>query len=77
VTERLTVADLLSHRSGLPRHDLAWLGPGAPPFELQPGRGLRFEVQGQPGVTAEFELDDTGAVARLVAQPIGIFLPKT
>ena len=23
---RLTVADLLSHRSGLPRHDLAWLG---------------------------------------------------
>jgi glycine/D-amino acid oxidase-like deaminating enzyme len=24
----------------------------------------------------EFELDDTGAVARLVAQPLGIFLPK-
>ena len=52
--------------------------PGAPPFELQPaGRGLRFELKGQPSVTAEFELDETGAVARLVAQPLGIFLPKT
>jgi hypothetical protein len=30
---------------------------------------------GQPGLTAEFELDDTGAVARLVVQPLGIFLP--
>ena len=38
--------------------------PGAPPFELVPGRGLRFEVKGQPGITAEFELDETGAVAR-------------
>jgi CubicO group peptidase (beta-lactamase class C family) len=26
VTDRLTVVDLLSHRSGLPRHDLVWLG---------------------------------------------------
>jgi hypothetical protein len=51
--------------------------PGAPPFELVPaGRGLRFEIKEQPGVTAEFELDDTGAVARVVAQPLGIFLPK-
>ncbi len=49
--------------------------PGAPPFELQAGRGLRFEVTGQPGITAEFELDEAGAVARLVAQPLGIFLP--
>jgi hypothetical protein len=51
--------------------------PGAPPFELQPGRGLRFEVQGQPGITVENELDDTGAVTRLVAQPFGVFRPKT
>jgi CubicO group peptidase (beta-lactamase class C family) len=51
--------------------------PGAPPFELAPvGRGLRFEVKEQPAVTAEFELDETGAVARLVAQPLGIFLPQ-
>jgi hypothetical protein len=50
--------------------------PGAPPFELQPGRGLRFGVRGQPGITAEFELDESGAVVRLVAQPLGIFLPK-
>ena len=51
--------------------------PGAPPFELRAGRGLRFEVPGQPGITVEFELDETGAVARLVAQPLGVFLPKT
>ena len=40
------------------------------------GRGLRFGLKGQPGITAEFELDDSGAVTRLVAQPLGIFLPK-
>jgi hypothetical protein len=51
--------------------------PGAPPFALRAGRGLRFEVPGQPGITVEFELDETGAVARLVVQPLGIFLPKT
>jgi hypothetical protein len=49
--------------------------PGAPPFELVPGRGLRFEVKGQPGITAEFEVGETGVVTRLVAQPLGIFLP--
>ena len=26
VTDRLSMVDLLSHRSGLPRHDLAWVG---------------------------------------------------
>jgi hypothetical protein len=50
---------------------------GAPPFELQPGRGLRFGVKNQPGVTAEFELDESGAVGRLLIQPLGIFRPKT
>jgi CubicO group peptidase (beta-lactamase class C family) len=50
--------------------------PGAPPLDLEPGRGLRFEVRGQPAVTAEFELDDAGEVARLVAQPLGIFYPR-
>ena len=58
-------------------HVLTVAAPGAPPFELQAGRGLRFEVKGQPGITAEFELDETGAVVRLVAQPLGIFRPKT
>jgi CubicO group peptidase (beta-lactamase class C family) len=58
-------------------HVLTITTPGAPPFELQPGRGLRFEVKGYPGITAEFQLDETGAVARLVAQPLGIFHPKT
>jgi hypothetical protein len=50
--------------------------PGTPPLELEPGHGLRFGVKGQPAITVEFELDDTGAVSRLVAQPLGIFLPK-
>jgi CubicO group peptidase (beta-lactamase class C family) len=58
-------------------HVLTVATPGAPPFELQPTRGLKFEVKGQPGITAEFELDQAGAVVRLVAQPLGIFLPKT
>jgi CubicO group peptidase (beta-lactamase class C family) len=49
---------------------------GALPFELEPGRGLRFTVKGQPGVTAEFELDESGAVVGLVVQPLGIFRPK-
>jgi hypothetical protein len=58
-------------------HVLTFTVPGAPPFELEPGRGLRFEVKGQPAVTAEFvELDESGAVSRLVAQPVGIFVPK-
>jgi hypothetical protein len=50
--------------------------PGAPPFELLPGRGLRFDVKGQPAITVEFELDESGTVQRLVAQPLGVFLPK-
>ena len=50
--------------------------PGTPPLELVPGRGLRFEVQGQPGITAEFELDEAGSAARIVAQPLGIFQRK-
>lgn len=49
---------------------------GSPPLELRPIRALRFGVKDQPAVTAEFELDGTGAVTRLVAQPIGIFHPK-
>jgi hypothetical protein len=58
-------------------HLLTVTVPGAPPFELQPGRGLRFEVKGQPGISVEFELDEAGAVTRLVAQPLGIFHPQT
>lgn len=50
--------------------------PGSPPFDLEPIGGLRFGVKDRPAVTAEFELDDNGAVTRLIAQPLGIFLPK-
>jgi CubicO group peptidase (beta-lactamase class C family) len=51
-------------------------GPGGPPLDLEPVSGLRFGVKDQPAVTAEFELDDNGAVTRLIVQPLGIFLPK-
>ena len=50
--------------------------PGGPPLDLVPLGGLRFGVKDQPAVTAEFELDGEGAVTRLIAQPLGIFLPK-
>jgi hypothetical protein len=49
---------------------------GGPLLELVPERGLRFGVKNQPAITAEFEVDDSGAATRLVAQPLGIFLPK-
>jgi CubicO group peptidase (beta-lactamase class C family) len=49
--------------------------PGSPPLDLEPISGLRFGVKDQPAITAEFELDGQGAVARLIAQPLGIFLP--
>ena len=50
--------------------------PGGPSLDLEPIGGLRFGVKDQPAVTAEFELDDDGAVTRLIAQPLGTFLPK-
>ena len=41
VSDRLTIVDLLSHRSGLPRHDLTWIGqPGRSRAEIV--RRLRF-----------------------------------
>ena len=33
-------------------------------------------MKDQPGITAEFELDEAGTVTRLVAQPLGIFYPR-
>ena len=50
--------------------------PGSPALDLEPSGGLRFGVKDQPAVTAEFEVDDNGAVTRLIVQPLGIFLPK-
>jgi CubicO group peptidase (beta-lactamase class C family) len=49
--------------------------PASPPLDLEPISGLRFGVKDRPAITAEFELDDQGAVDRLIAQPLGIFLP--
>lgn len=57
-------------------HVLSVAMPGGSTLELRPGRGLRFEVKGQPGITAEFELDEAGEAVRLVAQPLGIFRPR-
>jgi hypothetical protein len=50
--------------------------PGSPPLDLEPIAGLRFGVKDVPTITLEFELDGNGAVTRLIAQPLGIFLPK-
>jgi hypothetical protein len=33
-------------------------------------------MKAQPSVTSEFELGADGAVTRLIAHPMGIFLPK-
>jgi CubicO group peptidase (beta-lactamase class C family) len=57
-------------------HTLTVTAPGSPPLDLEPVSGLRFAIKDRPAVTAEFELDDNGAVTRLIAQPLGIFLPK-
>jgi CubicO group peptidase (beta-lactamase class C family) len=64
------VVDLRGERT------LTVTAPDSPPLDLEPIRGLRFGVKDQPAVTAEFELDDNGAVTRLIAQPLGIFFPK-
>jgi CubicO group peptidase (beta-lactamase class C family) len=57
-------------------HQLTATVAGGQPLELEPAGGLRFGVKGQPAITAEFELDGGGTVTRLVAQPLGIFLPR-
>lgn len=53
-TERMTVRDLLTHRSGLPRHDLFWYGSNFTRQEifdrlryLEPTRDLRTDFQYQ------------------------------
>ena len=52
VSDRLTVVDLLSHRSGLPRHDLTWVGqPGRSRAEIV--RRLRFLRRHQNPLSAE------------------------
>jgi len=51
-------------------------GSGSPPLDLAPLSGLRFGVKDQPAVTVEFDLDEAGAVTRLIAHPLGVFLPK-
>lgn len=54
VTERLTARDLVTHRSGLPRHDLMWYGSSLTRKEmferlryLEPSRGFRDRYQYQ------------------------------
>jgi CubicO group peptidase (beta-lactamase class C family) len=50
--------------------------PGGAPVDLVSLGGLRFALKDQPSVTSEFELDGDGTVTRLIAHPLGIFLPK-
>jgi CubicO group peptidase (beta-lactamase class C family) len=51
-TDRVTVRDLLSHHSGLPRHDWLWMSGGLSRMEmltalrhLEPARDIRTESQ--------------------------------
>jgi CubicO group peptidase (beta-lactamase class C family) len=72
IRPRLGTMDLsLAHRH-YETFDLEWHELGDEPH-LFP---LMFLPDPDGGITAEFELDEAGAVARLVAQPLGIFLPK-
>lgn len=60
---------VVAMKDGTPALTLAVAG--APPAELEPVRRLRFRLRRRPGITAEFERDQTGAVSRLVLQPLG------
>jgi CubicO group peptidase (beta-lactamase class C family) len=63
VAERLTVRDLVTHRSGLPRHDLVWYGSdrsreellgGLADLELSAGLRERFQYQNLMFMTAGY-----------------------
>ena len=52
VAERLTVRDLVTHRSGLPRHDLVWYGSDRSREELLGGIAValwRLAASGRAG----------------------------
>jgi hypothetical protein len=44
---------------------------------LTPAGGTTFRVAGSSAVVLRFETDDAGAVRRLVAEPVGVFLPAS
>jgi CubicO group peptidase (beta-lactamase class C family) len=86
-TEDMTLLDLLSHRSGLPRHDLVWYGSSASRKELfdrlrylQPSAGFRETWQYQNlmfmtgGYLVEKILGITWeeAVKKLLFEPLGM-----
>jgi CubicO group peptidase (beta-lactamase class C family) len=86
-TENMTLIDLLSHRSGLPRHDLVWYGSSASRKELydrlrylKPSAGFRETWQYQNlmfmtgGYLTEKILGITweDAVKKLLFEPLGM-----
>lgn len=86
-TDDMTLIDLLSHRSGLPRHDLMWYGSTASRKELydrlrylQPSAGFRETWQYQNlmfmtgGCLVERVLGITweDAVKKLIFEPLGM-----
>lgn len=49
--------------------------PTAGTVALQPAGGLAFRVPGTAALTVTFETDASGAVTRVVADPLGLFTP--
>ncbi len=88
VTERLTIRDALSHRSGLPRHDLVWVGREDQTREqlvrrlahLQPNKDFRevYQYNNLLYTTAGLLVEElTGetweqAVQRRILDPVGM-----
>lgn len=87
-SERISLADLLTHRSGLPSHDFLWLFSGASPRELTsrlrflepiPGAFARSFVYSNLGYAAagvlyEDIVEETieQAIARSILHPLGM-----
>jgi CubicO group peptidase (beta-lactamase class C family) len=67
-TEELTLRDLLTHRAGLPRHDLVWYGTNLSRQQLY--ERLRYlEPSGRPGEDFQYQ-NLTYLVAGLVAEKV-------
>ena len=72
MTERMTPRDLVSHRSGLPRHDLVWYNSSASRQELfdrlqylEPTKHFRAVWQGSAA-------DETGSATAIATTALGL-----
>jgi CubicO group peptidase (beta-lactamase class C family) len=87
LTEQMTIRDLITHRSGLPRHDLVWYSSDFPREDLlrrlqylEPSKPLRttFQYNNLMFMTAGYiagQLNGTGwedAVSQRILKPLGM-----